>query len=188
MNRHCKLSDVAKDYLSTFNCIFDDMMRGMKEAKLTDSISHNFIAQMIPHHMAAIEMSRNILRYTTNVPLQKIAQNIVSEQTKSIDNMRLAESGCASLQNSERDVKLYQRRADQIMRTMFAEMLSASATNNINADFIREMIPHHRGAIEMSKNALQYEICPELKPILEAIIKSQEKGIMQMRRLLSCLR
>lgn len=184
MNRECALSNVTKDYLERFYCILDEMIKGMTEAELTDSISRNFIVQMIPHHKAAIDMSLNLLKYTTCVPLQNIALGIVSAQTESIEDMRKILCTCSELQNSERDVKLYQRRVDMIMKTMFSKMGGACSDNNINADFMREMIPHHEGAIKMSKNALQYDICPGLKPILCAIISSQERGVMQMESLL----
>ncbi len=184
MNNPYSLSNVTKEYLNAFHCILDDMIKGMTEAELTDSISHNFIAQMIPHHRAAIEMSRNILSYTTNIPLQNIAEGIIQEQTKSIENMLDIKECCSQKINSERDVYLYQRRVDRIMEAMFRAMENARTNNNVNGDFMREMIPHHKGAIEMSENALQYEICPELKPILYAIISSQRKGIMEMERLL----
>lgn len=46
---------------------------------------------------------------------------------------------------------------------------------------------YHRGAIEMSQNALRYPICPELVPILDAIISSQQEGIRKMERLLCCM-
>ena len=85
------------------------------------------------------------------------------------------------------DLNLYQRRVNQIMKTMFSRMGDARSTNNIDANFMREMIPHHEGAIKMSHNALQFNICPELKPILQAIIASQEKGVMQMKCLLNCM-
>lgn len=159
----------------------------MTTAQLSGSISHNFIVQMIPHHRAAIEMSQNILGYTENPALARIAQNIITEQTASIDSMRSIECCCSAFCNSETDLFLYQRRVDQIMNTMFSEMNAAPYTNQISADFIREMIPHHEGAIKMSKNALQYPICQELVPILEAIITSQEKGIREMRRLLQSM-
>ena len=187
MRGECRLSDVTKDYLSRFHYILDDMIEGMTTAGLTDSISHNFIVQMIPHHKAAIEMSENILKYTTLVPLQEIAQNIIAEQTKSIEDMRGIESECGEHINLSRDVQLYQRRVSQILHTMFHDMGNAAVTNNINADFMREMIPHHRGAIEMSNNALQYDICPGLHPVLNAIITSQQRGIMQMQQLLKCI-
>lgn len=183
----CRLSNVTKNYLSRFHDILDAMIQGMTGAELTDSISHNFIVQMIPHHRAAIEMSENILKYTTDIPLQEIAENIISEQTKSIENMRRIERECGQCMNPERDVCLYQRRVSQIMRTMFDGMECACTSNNVDANFMREMIPHHRGAIEMSKNALQYDICEGLDPILNAIITSQQQGIVQMQRLLRCM-
>ena len=188
MNSECKLSNATKDYLTEFYCILDKMIQGMTEAELTESISQNFIVQMIPHHRAAIEMSRNLLKYTTNIPLQNIAAQIIEEQTKSIENMKAIESTCACFNSSKQDLCLYQRRVKQIMQTMFSEMGDSWTTNRINCDFMREMIPHHMGAVEMSANALQFEICPELKPILQAIITSQRRGIMQMEKLLKILR
>lgn len=180
---NCTLSNVTKDYLDAYYRILDEMIRGMTEAELNDSISHNFIVQMIPHHQAAIEMSRNILKYTTCVPLQEIAEGIVTEQTKSIENMEAILCTCGEKLNAQ-SVSRYQHRVGRIMNTMFERMGSACETNNIDADFMREMIPHHEGAVEMSENALSYDICPELKPILEAIITSQKRGIRQMRALL----
>lgn len=188
MKRQCRLSNVTKDYLAAFYCILDEMIEGMTSAELTDSISHNFIAQMIPHHRAAIEMSENLLKYTTNIPLQDIAINIVESQTKSIQDMVNALSCCEQLCNREKDICIYQRRMSQIFRIMFSRMENARSTNDINANFMREMIPHHEGAIAMSKTTLQFDICPELKPILEAIIVSQERGVMQMQNLLRCIR
>ncbi len=171
----------AEAYLLRYNEILNTMIEGMCSAELTDSISRNFIVQMIPHHKAAIEMSENILKYTDNAELISIAENIVSEQTKSIENMRTALETCSSFANRPCDVRTYQSKLRRITKTMFSEMRKAYSDCCVNCDFIREMIPHHEGAVRMSKNALSFEICPELKPILNAIIVSQEKGIRQMR-------
>lgn len=184
MNHSTQLSNVTKEYLEAYFGILDEMIQGMTGVTLTDSISYNFIVQMIPHHRAAIEMCQNLLKYTTNIPLQNIACGIIEEQTKSIANMQEIQHFCGRLGNCERDLQLYQRRMDQIMQTMFDRMECARTTNQLNADFMWEMIPHHMGAVEMSKNTLQYEICPDLKPILDAIIVSQERGIRQMQQLL----
>ena len=83
-----RFSIVTKNYLSRFYDILECMKEGMTNAQLNDSISHNFIVQMIPHHEAAIQMSQNLLQYTTFIPLQNIALGIISEQTQSIENMR----------------------------------------------------------------------------------------------------
>lgn len=174
----------AQRYLCRFYEILSDMIKGMNSACLADSISHNFIVQMIPHHRAAIEMSENLLIYSHFAPLELIAENIIKEQTKSIEDMENVLMHCGQMTNTQTDLCMYQKRVNIITGKMFSQMRSACAENNINANFMREMIPHHMGAIKMSKNALQYPICPELDPILRAIIKSQEKGIREMQGLL----
>lgn len=186
MNCRCQLSNVTRNYIDTFQCILKEMIREMTSAQLSDSISGNFIVQMIPHHRAAIEMSRNILQYTTNIPLQSIASQIIEEQTKSIENMQAILDTCKQKQNCLQDVRTYENRVDRIMQTMFTDMKNACTDNDINGNFMREMIPHHIGAIEMSENALQYRICPQLRPILEAIIISQKSGVRHMQHLLCC--
>lgn len=188
MNNSCMLSNVAKDYLDRYNEILTKMIQGMTQVSLSDSISYNFIVQMIPHHRAAIEMSQNILRYTTNIPLQNIASQIIKEQTKSIENMQEIVCSCEAFQNSREDLCCYQDAFEKITDMMFSQMQSACATNQINTDFLREMIPHHQGAIRMSNSALQYDICPCLIPILNAIIRSQQRGVIQMKQLLSSIK
>ncbi|MCM1307400.1 MAG: DUF305 domain-containing protein [Butyrivibrio sp.] len=187
MRKNRRLDGTAEEYLRCFDKIMDNMIKGMTKARLTDSLSHNFIVQMIPHHMAAIEMSRNILQYTDCAPLREIASGIIDEQTKSIENMREALCECSKLKNSQWDICMYGECFGQITRTMFAEMRNACAVNNVSADFMYEMIPHHEGAIRMSENLLRFRICGELVPILDAIIVSQKKGIAEMESLLKCV-
>jgi len=159
----------------------------MTGVTLTNSISHNFIVQMVPHHKAAIQMSENILKYTKNNTLQNIASNIISEQTKSIENMLSIEKNCSCLNNTNQELEEYQNNINEILQMMFSKMRRANATNQINCNFMWEMIPHHEGAVMMSETALQFNICPELEPLLKAIISSQKKGIHEMQNLLCCL-
>lgn len=187
MSCNQQFSMVTQQYLCRYHEILDKMIMGMTSAELANSISHNFIVQMIPHHRAAIEMSRNLLKYTTCIPLEKIALGIIDEQTKSINDMENILCRCDKTVNSRQSLCMYYTYFRKITNTMFNEMKNAETTNNINTNFIREMIPHHEGAIRMSENALRYSICPELVPILNAIITSQKKGVEEMRRLLSCV-
>lgn len=187
MNNFCRLDQTSRIYLNEFYRILNEMICGMTRASLTNSISHNFIVQMIPHHRAAIQMSQNILEYTSNCTLQEIASNIITEQTKSIENMCQIKDCCGMITNTRQELNIYQCRMNCIMKTMFKEMRSAFATNCVNCDFMWEMIPHHEGAVKMSQTTLNSFICEELRPVLNAIISSQKEGIVQMQDLLYCL-
>lgn len=182
-----QLSQITQQYLDEFYRILDTMIQKMTNVNLNNSISHNFILQMIPHHEAAIDMSNNILRYTTNIEIQNIAQRIISTQNASIEAMLRAFDRCSTIINQSTDVINYQRSFLAIVETMFNNMANAPISNNININFINEMIPHHLGAINMSRNALRFDLCTELIPILNDIIRFQSVGIQQMRLLLQKL-
>lgn len=171
-------------YLACFYNILENMICGMSRAALTESVSNNFITQMIPHHKAAVDMSKNLLLFSNDIPLQEIALNIIKEQTKSMRDMENILCFCSGLCNSCEDASAFQQQMDVIMQTMFYAMKHAAPGPNVNVAFMREMIPHHEGAAEMAKTALKYRICNELKPILDAIITSQEKEAAEMKSLL----
>ena len=184
MPHECQFSSNTQTYLERYQEILDEMIEQMSSIVPADSISGSFIEQMIPHHRAAIEMSKNLLQYTTNIPLQNIALNIVSSQEESIQQMLMVEPDCLALPNTPAELNRYWRENCRILQIMFREMSAACANNNIDANFMREMIPHHQGAVRMSENALRNPICPRLVPILSAIISSQKKGIREMQCLL----
>lgn len=187
MKNTCLLSEDSKTYLCCFYQILDEMIQGMTTAGLNQSISHNFVVQMIPHHKAAIQMSNNILRFTENSFVRRVAQRIIEEQTQGIGRLEEALAACNQLTNPQMDLRLYQRRMDLIYREMYAKMGSALESNALAAIFTREMIPHHQGAIRMAENALKYDVCTELVPILCSIAAQQRREIAQTRTLLSRL-
>jgi uncharacterized protein (DUF305 family) len=62
---------------------------------------------------------------------------------------------------------------------MHADM-SIPFTGNADVDFVKGMIPHHKGAVEMAKIVLQYGKDPALKKLAADIIKAQDEEIAFM--------
>ena len=173
----------VSNYLDTYYDILDEMKREMTNVKQTASISRDFITQMIPHHRAAVEMCENVLRYTISEPVSTLARTIIRQQTQGIAEMAAILCPCSTICNSRQDVCCYQRRNTQVLNTMFSGMAHVSGVG-VEQNFLREMIPHHEGVVQMSENALHFCICQSLRPILRNIITTQEQEIGEMEQLL----
>ncbi len=78
----------SKNYIKEYDKVKDTMFKKMKNVIITDNADVNFLQEMIYHHEGAVGMANNILKYTKDPEIKKLAENIVSTQSKGVEEMK----------------------------------------------------------------------------------------------------
>ncbi len=148
----------------------------------------DFVRAMIPHHQGAIDMAKVVLKHGHDKNIAWLARNIIKAQNAEIYWMRrwlkrsdqplIVETGNNAMEKSANTPERQSLLA--IHHGMHLKM-DVALTGDPDYDFVRAMIPHHQGAVDMSGWLLQNGRNPEVKGLAREIMREQRAEIAFMR-------
>jgi uncharacterized protein (DUF305 family) len=144
-----------------------------------------FVSGMVPHHQEAVEMAELVESRTQRPELRALADTIITTQNQEISLMQGwqrawgqegesggmdhgSEGGGASMPGTM--PKAHMDELTQLKNTAF------------DLAFVRMMIEHHQGAVEMAETELRDGANAEAKQLARKIIADQRKEIEMMTK------
>lgn len=165
------------------------MDRGME---MRVEVDKPFIEMMIPHHQSANEMAQMALSRAKSPEVKKLAQSIIEEQTREIEQMQTWYKQWYGTEVPSNGMSMgMQRGMDQSMmqmEMMDKEMMEAlENAQNFDQEFLRQMTRHHQMATMMAGMVVNSAQHREIRNLAQNIIKSQSAEIAQMQQLLQTI-
>ena len=202
----CSTSDSGSDSASSTSTEANRNTTSSQSAS-ADSTKHNaadvtFNQMMIPHHQQAIAMADLVPSRTENTAVRELATQIKNAQQPEIDQMtqRLASWGVSTTPDSQGAQdhgtmdhgsvdhgSMDMGNGGGGMGMMSAqEMIAMENARGQEFDtlWLKGMIAHHQGAIDMAKTELANGIDPASRALAEQITTSQQAEIDGMRSML----
>jgi len=144
-----------------------------------NSTDRAFVADMIPHHVSAVDMATIAQERGESEFVKSLADDIIESQTAEISTMKEQDAELA-----EADVEVGELGMDHSAMGM-EDVSSLDTATPFDKAFVDMMIPHHEGAVEMANIELEEGADPELKELAEQIISEQEREISEMEDFLA---
>lgn len=177
LRRHWFLPALAvAGALLVAGCGEGDSSTDSSSGAVGNPVDRAFVADMIPHHEAAVQMAQIAQERGSSDFVKKLADDIIKTQNAEISTMRAADQRleAAGVAKGSLGVPAH-------MMGMDHDPAGLRTAKPFDRAFIQMMIPHHEGAVTMSKAEIAKGRDPELKMLAEEISTAQEREIAQMR-------
>lgn len=151
-----------------------------------DDFDKRYIADMIVHHQGAVTMANLALQHAEREDIKQMSRDIITSQSKEITDMERWQQewgygdGSAHQHMSHGDDDGAMDMSDHM--DMMMQPLEGKTGAAFDKEWIKQMIIHHQGAIDMSAPAEQNAKHQEIKDLAREVITAQTKEIEQMKQ------
>lgn len=162
---------------SEMKALMDGMMTKMHQQKPTGNNDIDYANMMLQHHQAAVDMANLQISKGKDDSLKNFSRQVIAAQQKEIAFMAefISRSNTAKSNNAAE----FKAAMEASMQSMMDA--NTAVYNDIDKDFIAQMIPHHQSAVDMAKAYLKYGTNEGLIKMSNDIIRLQSEEITWLK-------
>ena len=150
-------------------------MQEMKAMQSSGNPDNDFASMMKTHHLGATEMAQAEVAQGSDAEMKAMAQKMIDAQQNEIAELNTFLSG----HNAHGGGDAFHK---EVMAQMNNMKMDMNQSGSFDKQFAEMMIPHHQGAIDMSKAYLKTGAHEEkLKTMANKIIADQQKEIGELK-------
>lgn len=135
-----------------------------------------FIDTMTRHHQMAVTMSETAQQKASDAKVKEFGRKVVEDQKKDIERLGAWRQQWYANAADAHNMQL----PGASSMSMDMSHMQTTTGHAFDMMYVDMMIPHHKGALEMSRDALQKAQRQELKDFAQETINKQEKEIAEL--------
>lgn len=173
-----QMTDVLRDYTRAMTRMHDEMMIGMGY----NDPDTAFAKSMLGHHHGTIDMAKIQLKYGNDDAMRQLAQNIIDTEQAEVDILNKWLASHPDVSKPKPNTAAMQQEYARSMDILNGKMVLGIADPVPDVAFVRGMLPHHIGAVEMAEIQLKYGTDEEMRQLAQDVINAQQPEIDLMQK------
>ncbi|ADB42851.1 MULTISPECIES: DUF305 domain-containing protein [unclassified Spirosoma] len=161
--------------------VLGQMMRDMENMEMTGDPDMDFAMMMKMHHQGSIDLGTAENQYGKHAEAKKMADMAIKGDKESQTRLQSFLNGHPAPEKIDANVyKQFKKEMKTAMKQMIQAYAKVPNTADVDVDFVRRLIEHHKGAIAMA--TLQFKYGDDKAPTDEAsiIITEQASALKEL--------
>ena len=159
--------------------VLGQMMRDMENMDMTGDPDMDFAMMMKMHHQGSIDLGTAEKQFGKHAEAKQLADMAIKGDKESQERLQAFLNGHPTPQKVDPNVyKQFKKEMKTAMKQMIQAYARVPNTPDVDVDFVRRLIEHHKGAIAMA--TLQFKYGNDKAPTDEAgIIITEQAGAIK---------
>lgn len=180
-----KEENKESEYIQNRTNIINDMAKAMNNPERTGEVTIDYLYETIAHYEGTVNMCKNYIKYSNDRDTKKIAENIIKDETTSMDEMKnIIETLKEDVKEDKEKETKYIKEYNLIFKNTMCKFQKLKTTGNVDKDFLKEITIQHECSIKMNELINKTTENEEIK---EIATKQSEAQNAQLENINKCM-
>lgn len=177
-----KISTYSSQVL--FPSLFQKKDSDLKKVSLSGDLDLDFLDQMLSQHLESIHISKEVLNTTKNNSIKEVSNNIITSLDSQLPLMKGLLTEFKNHPNIDEKLEMkYISDYMTIMSKMDNKINKLKKTNNLDVDYIKQILIYEEATLNISNTILKYSKNKSIKLIAEEILKNQSQNLNDLKEI-----
>lgn len=175
--------DRKDDYIKEYKDNIYNMAKIMRCIPKTGDLNLDYLYEMDFLSEGEMSFSKAYIKYSTADEVKDMAQKYIERESAAIENIRtiiekLKDAPDVDKSEEEKYLNIY----NEVLNGMMCRFQKVELTEDINADFLKFILIHHNGVIELTEEFCNMSSNPEVKEVAYKILNEMKSDLIVINK------
>ena len=175
--------DRKDDYIKEYKDNIYNMAKIMRCIPKTGDLNLDYLYEMDFLSEGEVSFSKAYIKYSTADEVKNMAQKYIERESAAIENIRtiiekLKDAPDVDKSEEEKYLNIY----NEVLNGMMCRFQKVELREDINADFLRFILIHHNGVIELTEEFCNMSSNPEVKEVAYKILNEMKSDLILINK------